>query len=146
MFALLTLPRYFFQIKVKTGIESTFIHGDRPQTERLAALTDFTQGRVPIIVSTGVLSRGVDIEGVKVVILFDMPLSVDEYIHQVGRAGRLGATGWAYSFINNENKSIFPELLDRLKALPAGQVTPLPSELLNSSLVRDRKRPKMDSR
>lgn len=60
-----------------------------------------------------------------------MPSTIEEYIHQVGRAGRLGASGIAMTFINNNNKNVFLDLIDTL--VPMG--VSLPSELTNSSYV-----------
>lgn len=65
-----------------------------------------------------------------------MPPSVDEYIHQVGRAGRLGKTGWALTFINNTNKRVFVDLVDTLQPLDVH----LPDELLNSPYLLQQKR------
>lgn len=71
-----------------------------------------------------------------------MPSSVDEYIHQIGRAGRLGSKGLAFTFINNSNKSVFLDLVEIVKA----HGVKLPDELLNSPHLssqkyeRDRKR------
>lgn len=73
------------------------------------------------------------------VINFDMPSSVEEYVHQVGRAGRLGNVGWALTFINNTNKLIFLNLVETLKPLGVK----LPEELLKSPyLVQQRQRTK----
>ena len=72
-----------------------------------------------------------------------MPSSVEEYIHQVGRAGRLGKTGWALTFINNTNKHVFRDLVESLQ--PLG-VT-MPQELLNSPyLQQQRQQTKHSSR
>lgn len=69
------------------------------------------------------------------VINFDMPSSVEEYIHQVGRAGRLGKTGWALTFINNTNKSVFLDLVETLQPLGVK----LPEELQNSPYLLQQK-------
>jgi len=82
------------------GLPSTSIHGDRLQREREEALGDFKSGKFPIIVCTGVASRGLDIKGVKHVINYDMPKEVDEYVHRIGRTGRVGNTGKATSFFD----------------------------------------------
>ena len=58
------------------------------------------------MVATGILGRGLDLINVTEVINFDMPNTIDEYIHQVGRAGRLGSEGFAISFINDDDKRI----------------------------------------
>lgn len=73
------------------------------------------------------------------VINFDMPSSVEEYVHQVGRAGRLGNVGSALTFINNTNKLIFLNLVETLKPLGVN----LPEELLKSPyLLQQRQRTK----
>lgn len=80
------------------GLPATSIHGDRLQREREEALRDFKTGRTPIIVATGVASRGLDIKEVKHVINYDLPKEIEEYVHRIGRTGRLGNTGKATSF------------------------------------------------
>lgn len=72
------------------NINSTSIHGDRLQRERELALRDFKVGRRNILVATGVAARGLDIDNVKHVINFDLPKSIDEYVHRIGRTGRVG--------------------------------------------------------
>ncbi len=64
-------------------ISAVSLHGDKLQTERTAILQGFLSGEHPVIVCTGVLGRGIDLPGVTMVINFDMPSSVEEYIHQV---------------------------------------------------------------
>jgi len=96
------------------GLPATSIHGDRLQREREEALGDFKSGKMPIIVCTGVASRGLDIKGVKHVINYDMPKECDEYVHRIGRTGRVGNTGKATSFFDpsrNEDTSMAPQLV-----------------------------------
>ena len=62
------------------------------------------------------MGRGVDLLGVRQVIVFDMPNSIKEYIHQIGRASRLGDEGTAIVFLNEENKNMFTELIEVLKS------------------------------
>jgi len=68
---------------------------DREQREREEALRDFKNGSVPILVATSVAARGLDIAGVNHVINFEMPSSIEEYVHRIGRTGRCGNTGRA---------------------------------------------------
>ncbi|PIA42237.1 hypothetical protein AQUCO_02000003v1 [Aquilegia coerulea] len=115
-------------ITIKTGIKALSIHGDKPMKERREALKQFLMGEVSVIVATGVLGRGIDLLKVRQVIVFDMPNSIKEYIHQIGRASRLGEEGIAIALVNEENKNIFPELVEILKSSRVA----VPRELANS--------------
>lgn len=74
----------------EANFPTTSIHGDRLQREREEALRDFKRGTRHILVATGVAARGLDIKNVKHVINFDLPKSIDEYVHRIGRTGRVG--------------------------------------------------------
>ncbi|MGH0186180.1 UNVERIFIED_CONTAM: hypothetical protein FKN15_020490 [Acipenser sinensis] len=84
-------------------IPTTSIHGDREQREREQALGDFRTGKCPVLVATSVAARGLDIEHVQHVVNFDLPSSIDEYVHRIGRTGRCGNTGKAISFFDPES-------------------------------------------
>ncbi|XP_054571338.1 probable ATP-dependent RNA helicase DDX4 isoform X2 [Eptesicus fuscus] len=84
-------------------ISTTSIHGDREQREREQALGDFRCGKCPVLVATSVAARGLDIENVQHVINFDLPSTIDEYVHRIGRTGRCGNTGRAVSFFDPES-------------------------------------------
>jgi len=90
---------------------ATSIHGDRLQREREEALWDFKKGTRPILVATAVAARGLDIPNVQHVINFDMPSDVDEYVHRIGRTGRVGNLGRATSFFDREVDSEVAGLL-----------------------------------
>merc|ERR1712020_258820 len=95
------------------GLPATSIHGDRLQREREEALRDFKSGRMPILVATGVASRGLDIKEVKHVVNYDLPKEIEEYVHRIGRTGRLGNTGKATSFFDSgrsEDQGIAPSM------------------------------------
>ncbi|KAK2451051.1 DEAD-box ATP-dependent RNA helicase [Trifolium repens] len=115
-------------ITVSTGIKAISIHGEKSMTERRDIMKSFMVGEFPVVVATGVLGRGVDLLGVKQVIVFDMPNSIKEYVHQIGRASRMGEEGQAIVFVNDENKNVFAELVDVLKSGAAA----IPRELINS--------------
>ncbi|XP_067889177.1 probable ATP-dependent RNA helicase DDX4 isoform X1 [Heterodontus francisci] len=80
---------------------TTSIHGDREQREREIALGDFRTGKCPVLVATAVAARGLDIEHVQHVINFDLPSTIDEYVHRIGRTGRCGNVGKAISFFDS---------------------------------------------
>eukprot|EP00438_Fugacium_kawagutii_P003055 Skav229458 [mRNA] locus=scaffold397:351920:354997:+ [translate_table: standard] len=95
------------------------IHGDRTQTEREEALAAFKSGANPILVATDVAARGLDIPNVSLVVNFDMPKQLDDYVHRIGRTGRKGT---AVAFVN-EKCSYLHDLYDIL--VEAKQETPL---------------------
>ncbi|CAI5444766.1 unnamed protein product [Caenorhabditis angaria] len=88
------------------------IHGDLKQFEREKHLELFRSGQNPILVATAVAARGLDIPNVKHVINYDLPSDVDEYVHRIGRTGRVGNVGLATSFFNDKNRNIARELMD----------------------------------
>lgn len=121
------------------------MHGDMAQERRTAVVEGLLDGRYSVVVTTNVLGRGVDLSTVQQVFVFDMPSSLLEFIHQVGRAGHLGSPGWAVSFINNECKGIFSELVELLHPLGVQ----FPPQLINSPHLKlqqeQRKRTSSDS-
>uniref|UniRef100_A0A9J8CTY3 RNA helicase n=1 Tax=Cyprinus carpio carpio TaxID=630221 RepID=A0A9J8CTY3_CYPCA len=98
----------------REGYSCTSIHGDRSQRDREEALHQFRSGRCPILVATAVAARGLDISNVKHVINFDLPSDIEEYVHRIGRTGRVGNLGLATSFFNDKNSNITKDLLDIL--------------------------------
>ncbi|CAG9563933.1 unnamed protein product [Danaus chrysippus] len=78
------------------------IHGDRMQREREEALHNFKSGRHCILVATAVAARGLDIKNVDIVVNYDLPKSIDEYVHRIGRTGRVGNRGKAVSFYDSD--------------------------------------------
>ncbi|XP_048483613.1 ATP-dependent RNA helicase vasa isoform X2 [Plutella xylostella] len=81
------------------------IHGDRLQQEREEALHNFKSGKHCILVATAVAARGLDIKNVDIVVNYDLPKSIDEYVHRIGRTGRVGNRGQAVSFYDSEKDS-----------------------------------------
>jgi superfamily II DNA/RNA helicase len=83
----------------KHGFRSAEIHGDMDQPARIAELDRFKAGDVNILVASDVAARGLDIKGVSHVYNFDAPWHPDDYVHRIGRTGRAGATGIAYTLV-----------------------------------------------
>ncbi|RLA44253.1 MAG: ATP-dependent helicase [Gammaproteobacteria bacterium] len=81
--------------KLRAGV----LHGDMTQEERNQVIGLFAQGRVTVLVGSDVAARGLDVKDIDMVINFDLPRSVDDYIHRIGRTGRAGRKGLAVSFI-----------------------------------------------
>ncbi|MCX6729582.1 MAG: DEAD/DEAH box helicase [Candidatus Saccharibacteria bacterium] len=83
------------------GHKAEAIHGNKSQPQRQRALNAFKQDRVKVLVATDVAARGLDIPNVSHVINFDQPNTYSDYVHRIGRTGRAGNTGQAYTFIAN---------------------------------------------
>lgn len=86
------------------------MHADRPQQARARALERFREGKVQVLVATDVMSRGIDVAGVDAVINFDVPMDPEDYVHRIGRTGRAGATGHAYTFVAPDEISPLREI------------------------------------
>ncbi|KAA3675323.1 ATP-dependent RNA helicase DDX3X, partial [Paragonimus westermani] len=91
------------------------IHGDRPQSDRERALASFREGVTPILIATAVAARGLDIPNVKHVINFDLPSDIEEYVHRIGRTGRMGQPGSATSFFSERNQNVVRDLVELLR-------------------------------
>ena len=85
------------------GFASSEIHGDMDQSSRLAELDRFKKGEVNILVASDVAARGLDIKGVSHVFNFDTPWHPDDYVHRIGRTGRAGAKGRAFTFVAEDD-------------------------------------------
>ena len=86
----------------KVGIKSDEIHGNKSQNARQNALSAFKAGKVRVLVATDVAARGIDVTGVSHVINYQLPMTMDSYIHRIGRTGRAGQPGKAYTFVDSK--------------------------------------------
>lgn len=98
------------------------IHGDLSQAARTAALEAFKAGTTPLLAATDVAARGLDIPAVKAVVNVTFPLTVEDYVHRIGRTGRAGRTGLAVTFFTDHDKGLAGGLANVLRA--AGQEVP----------------------
>ncbi|TVY82713.1 ATP-dependent RNA helicase dbp3 [Lachnellula suecica] len=108
------------------GFRVAGIHGDLSQEQRTKSLDAFKKGNTPILVATDVAARGLDIPAVKLVINCTFPLTVEDYVHRIGRTGRAGKEGLAITLFTEHDKAQSGSLINVLKA--ANQ--PVPDELL----------------
>nr|XP_017247663.1 PREDICTED: DEAD-box ATP-dependent RNA helicase 20 isoform X2 [Daucus carota subsp. sativus] len=114
------------------GWPALSIHGDKSQDERDWVLAEFKSGRSLIMTATDVAARGLDVKDIKCVINYDFPSSLEDYVHRIGRTGRAGAKGTAYSFFTHSNAKHARDLIKILQE--AGQVVPVSlSSLARSS-------------
>ncbi len=102
----------------KHGFASGEIHGDMDQTSRLRELDRFKAGEVNILVASDVAARGLDIKGVSHVFNFDTPWHPDDYVHRIGRTGRAGAKGRAFTFVAPEDA----EAIDNVEKLTGNKI------------------------
>jgi ATP-dependent RNA helicase RhlE len=84
---------------VHDGVKAAQIHGDRSQGQRTAALAGFKSGKYRVLVATDIAARGIDIAELGHVVNLDLPKSADDYVHRVGRTGRMEAVGAAFTFV-----------------------------------------------
>ncbi|KAK1759923.1 P-loop containing nucleoside triphosphate hydrolase protein [Echria macrotheca] len=110
----------------RRGIRVASIHGDLPQEKRTRALEAFKAGTTSVLVATDVAARGLDIPEVKLVINVTFPLTIEDYVHRIGRTGRAGKLGKAITLFTEHDKSHSGSLVNILRA--ANQ--PVPDELL----------------
>lgn len=127
---------YYLQ---KDGYNVVAIHGDLKQFEREKHLETFRSGVAPILVATAVAARGLDIPNVKHVINYDLPSDIDEYVHRIGRTGRVGNVGLATSFFNAKNRNIARDLAELV--VEANQELPEWLEELSADAQRYGSRP-----
>eukprot|EP00914_Ancora_sagittata_P028911 GHVO01057049.1.p1 GENE.GHVO01057049.1~~GHVO01057049.1.p1 ORF type:complete len:825 (+),score=185.62 GHVO01057049.1:32-2476(+) len=94
----------------KLGFRAQSLHGGKTQDVRESALVSFKAGETDILVATDVAGRGIDVEGVQVVINFDMPKDIESYTHRIGRTGRANKKGLSISFVTEDDAGLFHDL------------------------------------
>ena len=110
---------------MRKGYPCMSIHGGKDQIDRDSTIDDFKAGVVPIMIATSVAARGLDVKQLKLVVNYDAPNHLEDYVHRAGRTGRAGNTGTAVTFITEEQERYS---LDIAKALrQSGQ--PVPEEV-----------------
>ncbi|MDN5202103.1 DEAD/DEAH box helicase [Fulvivirgaceae bacterium BMA10] len=96
----------------KMNLSADAIHSDLEQHEREEVLRDFRNRELQILVATDILSRGIDIEGISLVINYDVPNDAEDYIHRIGRTARAATKGVAFTFINKADQQKFKRIED----------------------------------
>ncbi len=132
--------------RVVPGVAS--IHGDLPQSSRDRVMRGFRLGTVPVLVATDVVGRGIDVENISHVINYDIPDDPENYVHRIGRTGRMGKDGIAYLFvgpdqgepltiIENLINKVIPALrVDGFEVAKARSGSPGTRELYNTAVTR----------
>ncbi len=111
----------------REGIKAEAFHSDLEQPEREEILRRFKSRALPVIIGTDVLSRGIDVEGINLVINYDVPPDPEDYIHRIGRTARADTTGTAITFVNERDQRKF-SYIENLIGREIARIT-LPDEL-----------------
>lgn len=99
------------KILAKANIVAEAIHGNKSQNARQRALTNFKSGELRVLVATDIAARGIDVDELKNVINFELPNIPETYVHRIGRTGRAGASGTAWSFCDEEERPFLNDIL-----------------------------------
>ncbi|KAL6818664.1 hypothetical protein GGI42DRAFT_310427 [Trichoderma sp. SZMC 28013] len=97
------------------GYPCMSIHGGKDQVDRDSTISDFKKGVVPILIATSVAARGLDVKQLKLVINYDAPNHLEDYVHRAGRTGRAGNTGTAVTFVTPEQENCAPGIAKALE-------------------------------
>lgn len=103
------------------GFKSGEIHGDIDQATRQRQLEAFKAGEINLLVASDVAARGLDVKGVSHVFNFDAPWHPDDYVHRIGRTGRAGAKGKAYTFVTKADEEAI-ESIEKLIGVKIGRL------------------------
>ena len=94
----------------KFRIRAIGLHGDLPQGKRERILDSFKGGGESIVVATDVAARGLDVDGITHVVNYDLPDDTESYVHRIGRTGRMGRNGEAWSFVTSEDRQLIEKI------------------------------------
>ena len=114
------------------GLSVAVLHSEKYKTERQHALQQFRDGKVDLLLTTDVASRGLDIRGLPYVIQYDLPMSKESYIHRSGRTARMGQEGTVLTLVNDRERREFKKIISAL------EITLTPLYLYGGALVTER--------
>jgi ATP-dependent RNA helicase RhlB len=112
----------------RSGLPGRFLNGNLPQIRRMKIMEDFAAGRFPYLVATDIAARGLHIEGLEMVVNYDLPLDIENYVHRIGRTGRAGQTGKAISLACEK-------FADKLRPIEAYIGRPIPVKPATADLI-----------
>jgi len=95
----------------KAGISTDAIHGNKSQMARVKALQSFKNKKVRVLVATDIVARGIDVDHLSLVVNYDIPNNAETYVHRIGRTGRAGASGLAYTFCDEEEMGLLKGII-----------------------------------
>ena len=118
---------------MRKGYPCMSIHGGKDQVDRDSTIEDFKAGIFPVLVATSVAARGLDVKQLKLVVNYDAPNHLEDYVHRAGRTGRAGNTGTAVTFITEQQDRFSVDIAKALKQ--SGQEVPEPVQQMVDSFL-----------
>lgn len=119
----------------REGVSAVAIHSDKTQVHRTRSLEEFKTGKVSILVATDIAARGLDIDQLPYVVNYELPHVPEDYVHRIGRTGRAGSTGHAYSLVCSEEakellaiERLIKTTLEQVHVPGFDQVSPTPDD------------------
>lgn len=129
----------------KSGIKAEAIHGNKGQTARQNALSNFKAKTTRVLVATDIAARGIDIDELAWVINYDIPNISETYVHRIGRTGRAGANGTALSFCDAEERAYLRDIEKLIqKKIPLAEFNPFPSDVSQGTIIPKTEAPKQN--
>ena len=95
---------------IRANIKADAIHGNKTQAARQKALSNFKEGKIRVLVATDIAARGIDVDDLSHVINFELPNIPETYVHRIGRTGRAGNCGSAFSFCDMEERAFLRDI------------------------------------
>ena len=117
------------------GFKANCLHGDLSQSLRNETLEDFKNGHFAILVASNVAARGLDVDGLNLVINFEVPNNPEDYVHRIGRTGRAGNTGTAFTLQHPKESKLLKTIETLIKQ-------PIPEFSINSEELQEEETPK----
>jgi ATP-dependent RNA helicase DeaD len=110
--------------EIKSGtLKAAAIHGDLPQPQRERIMAAFREAKITVLIATDVMSRGIDVSGISHIINYDLPNDLENYVHRIGRTGRMGADGIAISFVTPDQGEVLTSIEHLInREIPADRV------------------------
>jgi ATP-dependent RNA helicase RhlE len=108
----------------KEGINGMAIHGNKSQSARTKALSEFKEGSLQVLVATDIAARGIDIDQLPHVVNYDLPNVAEDYVHRIGRTGRAGAGGEAVSLVCVDELKLLADIEKFIKRSISSEVVP----------------------
>jgi ATP-dependent RNA helicase RhlE len=129
---------------LKANIKAEAIHGNKSQNARQRALSNFKDGTTRVLLATDIASRGIDVDNLTHVINYELPNIPETYVHRIGRTGRAGNSGIAFSFCDDEEKPYLKDIQKLIgKIVPVAENNPYPHTGLS---VMPTGKPKVEQR